>query len=312
MWRYILRRLVLLIPTVLGVSLIVFSLMHVSGDPVRLMYGPNVAQEKVDERRAELGLDDPILVQYVRWVVRAAQGDLGHSIRTNDRVTTMIGQRVEATLSLTLLALVITLLISMPAGVISAVKPYSIFDNVSRVFALFWVSAPNFWLGLIFILLFGVHWQILPISGRHGPLWTMTGFLSHILPAMTLGLPPAALFTRLIRSNMLEVIHEDYIRTARAKGLSEQVVVIKHAMRNALVPVITLLGLRMPWLFGGAVVTETVFAWPGMGRLMVDSIMKRDYPVVQGTVLFLAMLVVLANLLVDVIYVWVDPRIKYD
>ncbi|MBO8142571.1 MAG: ABC transporter permease [Firmicutes bacterium] len=312
MWRYIFKRLVSLIPTVLGVSLIVFSLMHISGDPVRLMYGPNVAQEKVDERRAELGLDDPILVQYARWLFRAVQGDLGKSIRTNDRVTTMIGQRVEATLSLTILALLITLVISIPAGVISAVKPYSVFDNASRVFALFWVSAPNFWLGLIFILIFGVQLGWLPISGRHGPLWSVDGFLSHILPALTLGLPPAALFTRLIRSNMLEVIHEDYIRTARGKGLPETVIVVKHAMRNSLIPVMTLLGLRMPWLFGGAVVTETVFAWPGMGRLMVDSIMKRDYPVVQGAVLFLALLVVLANLLVDVMYAWVDPRIKYD
>lgn len=311
MYHYIIRRLFFLIPVVAGVTILVFSLMHISGDPVRLMYGINVSKQKIMEKRQELGLDKPVYEQYFRWLLKAVTGDLGKSIRTHDDVWDMIKSRLGATLELTVIALIITLIVSVPAGIISAVKRYTLVDQFSRFFALFWVSMPYFWLGLVLMLIFSVKLQWFPISGRSGPIWTYSGLLSHILPSFTLGLPPAALFTRIIRSSMLEVINEDYIRTARSKGLAERVVIWKHAFRNSMISVLTLLGLRIPWLFGGAVITETVFAWPGMGRLLVDAIMKRDYPVVQGVVLMIAILVVLSNLIVDIMYAYVDPRIRF-
>ena len=211
-----------------------------------------------------------------------------------------------------MVALLLTVFFSVPIGVVSAVKPYSWIDNVGRVFALFWVSMPYFWLGIILMLLFGVKLGLLPISGRGGPIWSLEGIRHLILPALTLGLPPMALFTRLVRSSMLEVTNEEYIRTARSKGLSEKTVIYRHALRNALIPVVTLLALRLPWLVGGAVITETVFSWPGMGRLLVDAVTQRDYPVVQGVVLILAVLVLLSNLAADVMYAYLDPRIRLD
>jgi len=312
MLTYIVRRLLILIPVLVGVTLIIFSLMHVSGDPVRLMYGPNVPKEKVDEKRIELGLDKPIYVQYGNWINQLLHGDFGSSIHVQDRVSNLIRARIGATLELTLVALVFTLFFSIPIGVVSAVKPYTAFDNVGRIFALFWVSMPYFWLGLVFMLLFGVRLHWLPISGRGGSLWSITGLRHILLPALTLGLPPLALFMRLVRSSMLEVINEDYIRTARSKGLRERRVIFRHGLRNALIPVVTLLGLRLPWLFGGAVITETVFAWPGMGRLLVDAVTQRDYPTVQGIVLILAIFVILSNLFADLAYAYIDPRIRYE
>ncbi|MBC7238609.1 MAG: ABC transporter permease, partial [Chloroflexi bacterium] len=218
---------------------------------------------------------------------------------------------VGPTLELTVLALILTVAIAIPAGIISAMRPYTIIDNASRFIALFWVSMPYFWLGIMLMMVFGLRLRILPISGRGGPLWTLEGLKSATLPILTLGLPPIALFTRLTRSAMLEVVNEEYIRTARSKGVRETIVVVHHGLRNALLPVVTLLGLRLPWLFGGAVITETVFAWPGMGRLLVNAVMERDYPVVQGIVLVIALLTVLANLVVDFAYVLIDPRIRY-
>ncbi len=309
---YLGRRILILIPVVLGVTAIIFSLMHVSGDPVRMMYGPNVPKEKIEEKRVELGLDRPIYVQYVRWLSQLAQGRLGYSIHLHDSVSILIRDRVIPTLELTGVALLFTLAFSIPLGVLSAVKRYTIFDHLGRMFSTFWLSMPYFWLGLLFILILGVDLQILPISGRGGPLWTLDGFRHILLPALTLGLPPMALFTRLVRSSMLEVINEEYIRTARSKGARESVVIFHHALRNALIPVITLLGLRIPWLFGGAVVTETVFAWPGMGRFLVDAVTQRDYPVVQGIVLMLSILVLLSNLVADLAYAYVDPRIRIN
>jgi len=302
----------MVIPIIIGVTIIVFALMHVTGDPIALMFGPGVSSEMVAQRRAELGLDRPLIQQYFSWLGNAVTGDLGRSIRTGDSVASMIQDRIGATLELTVIALLITLLVSVPAGIVSAVKKYTIFDHLSRIFAMLWVSMPMFWLGLILILFFGVFWQVLPVSGRHGPLWTGAGFLSFIMPSLTLGLPPAALFMRLIRSSMIDVFNEDYIRTARSKGLGENIIVYKHALRNAILPVVTLLGMRIPWLFGGSVITETVFSWPGMGRLLVDSILKRDYPIVQGIVLIIAILVIFFNLVVDLLYGYIDPRIRYD
>ena len=312
MLTYIIRRLLVLIPVLIGVTLIIFSLMHLSGDPVRLMYGPNVPKEKIEEKRIELGLDKPLYAQYGNWITQILHGDFGRSIHVQDLVSNLIGARIGATLELTLVALLFTLLFSVPIGVVSAVKPYTVFDNAGRAFAIFWVSMPYFWLGLVFMLLFGVYLHWLPISGRGGPLWSIAGLRHILLPALTLGLPPLALFMRLVRSSMLEVINEDYIRTARSKGLHEGRVIFRHGLRNALIPVVTLLGLRLPWLFGGAVITETVFAWPGMGRLLVDAVMQRDYPVVQGIVLILATLVILSNLVADLVYAYLDPRIRYD
>ncbi|MBC7093528.1 ABC transporter permease [Candidatus Bipolaricaulota bacterium] len=311
MGAYLVRRLLMLVPTLIGVTAIVFSLMHVSGDPIRLLFGPNVSEEKVLEKRAELGLDKPIHVQYWNWLTRVVQGDLGLSIHVQDRVATLILARIGPTLELTILALILTVVIAIPIGIISAMRPYTIVDNVSRFVALFWVSMPYFWLGIMLMMVFGLRLRLLPISGRGGPLWTVDGLRSALLPVLTLGLPPIALFTRLTRSAMLEVINEEYIRTARSKGVHEVIVVVRHALRNALIPVVTLLGLRLPWLFGGAVITETVFAWPGMGRLLVNAVMERDYPVVQGIVLVIALLTVLANLVVDFAYTLIDPRIRY-
>jgi len=312
MLQYIIKRFLMVIPIIIGVTIIVFALMHVTGDPIALMFGPGVSSEMVAQRRAELGLDRPLIQQYFSWLGNAVTGDLGRSIRTGDSVASMIQDRIGATLELTVIALLITLLVSVPAGIVSAVKKYTIFDHLSRIFAMLWVSMPMFWLGLILILFFGVFWQVLPVSGRHGPLWTGAGFLSFIMPSLTLGLPPAALFMRLIRSSMIDVFNEDYIRTARSKGLGENIIVYKHALRNAILPVVTLLGMRIPWLFGGSVITETVFSWPGMGRLLVDSILKRDYPIVQGIVLIIAILVIFFNLVVDLLYGYIDPRIRYD
>lgn len=312
MVQYILRRTLLIIPILLGVTILVFSLMHISGDPVKLTYGTNLTADMLQQKRQELGLDKPIVEQYFHWLINALHGDLGLSIRTHSGVIQLINERVWATLELTTIALLITLVVSIPAGIISAVKRYTFFDQVARIFALFWVSMPYFWLGLIFMIIFSINLKLLPVSGRGGAIWTWEGFKYLILPSLTLGLPPAALFMRMIRSNMLEIINEDYVRTAKSKGLKEYTVVLKHAFRNALISVVTLLGLRIPWLFGGAVITETVFAWPGMGRLLVDSIMKRDYPVVQGVVLVIAILVVISNIIVDFAYAFLDPRIRYN
>lgn len=295
-----------------GVTLLVFSLLHLTGDPIRLLYGLNVPEEIVQQRREELGLNRPVPVQYLLWLGRAVRGDLGQSITTGDRVVAMIGARVGPTLELTILALLVTLTVSIPAGIVAAVRRDTWLDALSRIAALFWVSMPIFWLGLLFILVFGVKLGWLPISGRAETFWSLDGLRTHLLPVLTLGLPPAALFTRLTRSSMLEVIGEEYIRTARSKGLAERTVIVRHALRNALIPLLTLIGLRLPWLFGGAVITETVFAWPGMGRLLVDSVLKRDYPVVQGIVMAMAALVVASSLLVDLLYAYVDPRIRYD
>ncbi len=312
MLQYMVKRILMVLPIIIGVTVIVFALMHVTGDPIALMFGSGVSSEMVAQRRTELGLDRPLPQQYLSWLLGVLRGDMGRSIRTGDSVANMIKTRIGATLELTIIALFITIAVSIPTGIISAVKKYTVFDHLSRFFAMFWVSMPMFWLGLILILIFGVFFQWLPVSGRHGPIWTSAGFLSFIMPSLTLGLPPAALFMRLIRSSMIDVFNEDYIRTAKSKGLSENVVIYKHALRNAILPVVTLLGMRIPWLFGGSVITETVFSWPGMGRLLVDAILKRDYPIVQGIVFIIAILVILFNLGVDILYAYIDPRIRYD
>ena len=262
--------------------------------------------------REEFGLNDPVHIQYLNWIKDLLHGDLGKSVVTRGSVLERISGRLQATLELTVVAFALTVVIAIPVGVFVAAKQYSIADNVMTFLAIFWISMPQFWLGLIFMLVFSANLGWLPISGRGGPLWTVQGLKYLILPALSLGLPGIALIMRLTRSGMLEVLNEDYIRTARSKGLRERVVVLKHALRNALLSIVTMLGMRIPWLLGGAVIVETVFAWPGMGRLLVNAVFQRDYPVVQGVTLMIAGLVMLSNLTVDLLYAYIDPQIKYD
>lgn len=306
MLNYLAGRLVALIPVVIGVTVIVFSIMHFApGCPVMLMLGPEAPVEAAEALRARLGLDDPVHVQYLRWAGGVLRGDLGQSIRGHQPVLDAIWLRIPATLELTVAAMILSLLIAIPAGVISAIKQNSLLDNSCMVIAVFGTSMPVFWLGLMLMLIFSFYLGWTPISGR--------GNIEHlILPAITLGMFQTALVARLTRSSMLEVIRQDYIRTARSKGLVERIVIIKHALKNALIPVVTIVALQLPILLGGAVITETVFAWPGMGRFMVMSIFNRDFPVVQGIVLIMAIFVILGNLLADILYTYLDPRIRYE
>lgn len=305
MHKYILRRLVMLIPVMLGVSFVVFTLMHLTpGDPARIMLGESAPQEDVQRLREEMGLDDPFLVQYGRYVKNAVVNqDIGRSYVTNRPVAGEIMDRFPSTLKLAGLGVILAVAIGIPTGIISATRQYSVFDQVSMVAALIGVSMPNFWQGLMLILLFSVNLGWLPSSG-------FTSLKHMILPAITIGTSSAATITRMTRSSMLEVIRQDYIRTARAKGQAESIVINSHALKNALIPIITVIGLQFGYLLGGAVLTESIFSIPGVGRLMVDSIKSRDFPVVQGGVLFIAITFSVINLFVDILYAFVDPRIK--
>ena len=304
MWRYVVRRLLLVIPVMLGVSLIVFLLMHFTpADPALLMLGERATEEQLLTLRQEMGLLDPLPVQYVRFLGRALQGDLGRSHRSNRPVAAEVLSRMPATAELAVAAVVIAVVIGLPIGIISAVKQYSFLDHASMFMALCGASLPAFWLGLMLMLFFSVRLGWLPASDRQG-------LESLILPAVTLGVGAAALIMRMTRSSMLEVMGRDYIRTARAKGLPERAVIYSHALKNALLPVITVIGLQFGSLLGGAVITESVFAWPGVGRLAVEAIRARDYPVVQGAVLMLALVFVLLNLLVDLLYAYINPRLR--
>ncbi|MCL0078240.1 ABC transporter permease [Dehalococcoidia bacterium] len=306
MWSYILRRLLLTIPVLIGVSLLVFSMIRlVPGCPAVAIAGVHASPEFVEHIRQEFGLDKPMYVQYFRFMGRLLQGDLGISTHSRRPVVVEIWDRFPNTVELTIASLAIASLLGIGAGIVSATRRYSIFDNASMLIALFGISMPVFWLGLMLMLIFSVVLGWLPAVGR-GTIWHL------ILPAITLGAASAAIFARMTRSSMLEVLHQDFITTARAKGLRERIVIYKHALKNALIPVVTIIGLRFGTLLSGAVLTETVFAWPGVGRLMVDSIMARDYPVVQGTVLLLAGTFVFVNLFVDILYSFLDPRIRYE
>lgn len=305
MHKYILRRLVMLIPVMLGVSFIVFTLMHFTpGDPARIMLGESAPKEDVQKLREEMGLDDPFLVQYGRYIKNAVvHQDIGRSYVTKRPVTSEIMDRFPATLKLAAAGVIVAVVLGIPTGIISATRQYSIFDSVSMVAALLGVSMPNFWQGLMMILLFSVQLKWFPSSG-------FTSLKHMVLPALTIGTSSAAIITRMTRSSMLEVVRQDYIRTARAKGQVESVVINSHALKNALIPIITVIGLQFGGLLGGAVLTESIFSIPGVGRLMVDSIKSRDFPVVQGGVLFIAITFSVINLLVDILYAYVDPRIK--
>lgn len=332
--QYLLRRLVLIIPVLLGVSVIVFTIMHViPGDPVRLMFaGTGATEEQIQAMRHALGLDRPLPMQYVNYVSKAIRGDLGQSIHFKQPVLQLILERMPATIELTLASLIIALAIAFPIGILSALKRYTFIDYIVMTGATLGISLPTFWIGILLIMLVAVNLGWLPGFGRidYGVhLQRVTGFLlvdslltwnipafkdalAHlILPALALGTAIATFSTRLIRSSMLEVISQDYVVTARAKGLRERVVIARHVLRNALIPVVTLIGVQIGSLLGGAVVTETIFAWPGMGRLVIQAIYNRDFLLVQGVVLFFALIRVTINLLTDVLYVWIDPRISH-
>jgi len=302
---YIIKRLLLAIPTILGVIFIVMLTIElVPGDPVELMLGEHATRDAVENVRTALGLDKPLLTRYILYLKNLAEGDMGRSIRENRDVSKEISDVWPATLKLTIAAMIIALLIGMALGIISAVKPNSYFDGLNRIFSLFGLSMPVFWTGLVMIVIFSFWLRLFPIGG--------TGSFRHlILPAITLSLPSIAMISRMTRSSLLEVLREDYVRTARAKGLSEKKVILKHALKNAFIPIITLSGLQTGQLMGGAILTETVFAWPGLGRLMVRAIFARDYILLQGAVLVFALAFVVINLIVDVSYSFIDPRVSY-
>ena len=312
MAQVVVRRLLATIPVLLLVTAGVFTLLHLTpGDPIDVMMAESVDATAKAALRRELGLDRPIAVQYVSWMARVLRGDLGRSIRNGEPVVENVSRRIRPSLQLALMAMTISLLIAFPVGIVSAVRRNRPVDRVGTTFALFGICMPNFLLALLLIFLFGVTLRWLPISGYTDPLEDfVAGIRSLVLPAVTLGLALAAVVTRTLRSSLLEALAEDYVRTARAKGLSEGRVVRGHVLRNALIPVVTVLGLQLGTLIGGAVITEYVFALPGVGRLVVDAVFARDYPLVQGVVLLIALGFILSNLLVDVLYGLIDPRIR--
>jgi glutathione transport system permease protein len=313
MTNYILRRLLILPIVMLGVSMLVFLVMHlVPGNPAEVIAGADAPPETVLAIERELGLDQPLPVQYVRYVSRVVQGDLGRSLSSRRPVTADIRDALPKTIELALVAAVITPIIAIPLGVVAAAKRGSMIDTGLMLVSMLGVTAPVFAIGLALMWIVGYELRLLPISGYGGPIWTLDGLRSVALPATTLAVGSVALMARLTRSAMLEVLNQDYIRSARAKGLRESRVLLQHGLKNALLPVITVLGLQVAYLLSGAVVTETVFAWPGIGRLAIFAIQSRDFPLVQGTVLVIAVLFVLINLVVDVIYAFVDPRIQYN
>jgi peptide/nickel transport system permease protein len=313
MLAYILRRLILMIPVLLIVGTVVFTLVHLTpGDPAAVILGPDATGEDVEELRDRLGLNDPLYEQYVRWLGGVVRLDFGESLFIGEPVTQALIDRAQPTLTLTFYALVLEIIIGIPAGVLAAVRHNSILDRVIMMGSISGAAMPNFFLGILLILIFAVQFGVLP-SGRYVPLTDdPVEHLRHmLLPAFALGVSAAGLLARLVRSAMLDVLHEDYVRTAKAKGLPERLVIARHALRNALIPAITVIGLSVGGLLGGAVVTETVFTLPGMGRLIVQSVGRRDYPVIQGGVMVIAAIYVLINLLVDLLYMYLDPRVRY-
>ncbi len=304
--EYVLKRTLIAVPTAVGVATIVFFLLHLMpGDPVEVMLGETAAPADRAALRQELGLDRPIHEQYLTFMGGLARGDLGMSIHARRPVASIVAERLPATAELTLAALIAALLIAVPAGLMSAVKPNSWADNGSLLASLLGVAIPNFWLGPMLIMAFSIQLGWFPVSGRGG--------IGHVvLPALTLGASMAGMLTRMTRTTVMEALREDYIRTARAKGLGELPVVARHALGNALTPLLSVVGLQFGALLAGSVITETIFAWPGIGRLVIQAIQSRDYPVVQGCVLTIAMGYVLVNLATDLAYALANPRIRYQ
>ncbi len=301
---YLLRRVWQAVLVLFGVSVVVFFILHLTGDPVGLLLPPDASAEDITRFRKAMGFDDPWIVQYTRFLRGALRGDFGESLRHGEPAMTLVLERLPATFQLAGASLLLALCLAIPAGILSAVKRNSAVDYLATIVALTGQAMPTFWLGIMLILVFSVRLNWLPSSGR--------GDFQHlILPAVTLGLFTTARITRLTRSGMLEVLGQDYIRTARAKGVSEQPVVWKHALKNAAIPIITIVGIELGTLLGGSVITETIFSWPGVGRLSVQAIINRDYPVVQAAVFLLASTFVFLNFMVDVTYTWLDPRIRF-
>lgn len=360
MTRYVVRRVLLLIPVLLGISIVTFAMLRlIPGDPAQIMLGEHATPDAIARIRERMGLDQPIPVQYVRYLGDVLRLDLGNSIKTNRPVTQEIAQRLPATIELTMGSMLVACVIGIPAGILAAYRHNSAFDLATMVTALMGVSMPVFWLGLMLAYVFGFKLRLLPPSARltvgvslpslpeawglgesyAASAWGskvvallefLSGFhvltsvltanwealkdvLSHlILPSIALGSIPMAIIARMTRSSMLEVLNQDYIRTARAKGLRERAVLMRHALKNGFLPIITVIGLQLGALLGGAILTETIFSWPGLGRLVVDRILARDYPAVQGSVLMIAFMFVIVNLVVDVSYAFFDPRIHYE
>jgi peptide/nickel transport system permease protein len=306
MGKYIFKRILMLLPVLIGVSLISFSLLHmVPGDPAELLAGEDANPEFIQAVRKEYGLDQPLYIQYFQFISHVNRGDFGISIRNREPVINLLKERFLFTLQLSFLSILIAAFIGLIAGVISSTRQYSLFDNMSMVGALFGISMPIFWFGLLLMLVFSVHLKWFPAGGK-GTLWHL------ILPAIALGAASSAVIARMTRASMLEVIRQDFIRTARANGLREAIVIYKHALKNAMIPVITVFGLEFGYMLGGAVLTETVFSLPGVGRLMVEGIFQRDYPIVQGSMLLVATTFVVVNLLTDIAYALFDPKIRYE
>jgi peptide/nickel transport system permease protein len=311
--RYILQRLLTTIIVVFGITFVVFMIIQlVPGDPARVVLGVAASEENVQALRERLGLNEPVWQQYATWLGGLLQGDLGDSLVTGQPVTEQILQRLPATLTLAAAGLLVGLLIGLPAGILSALKPHSPLDITASLMSQIGVSIPDFWLGILLVLLFSLTLGWLPSQGytpfSEDPLdW----FLHLILPAMTVGIISGSIQTRFNRSAMLEVLHEDYVRTARAKGLTEEFVVVKHALRNALIPIVTILGLQLTALLSAVVVVEVVFSWPGLGRLTLEAVLDRDYPLLQGAVFTIATLLAFVNLGTDLLYFFIDPRIEY-
>jgi peptide/nickel transport system permease protein len=314
--RYVVRRLLLLVPVLLGVSVIIFMVLHLApGDPAEIMLGSQATQADLERLRAELGLTEPLYVQYVHWVGLVARGDLGRSIWMKRPVLNEVLGRFKATLVLTGAALVLSTGAGLALGIASAIRPNSLLDRLSAVASLFGASMPVFWLGIVLMVVFALWLGWLPASGMFAPYGggDLRDLLVHLaLPAVTLAAASVTIIARLTRSTMLETLGQDYIRTARAKGVVERAVVLRHGLKNALIPIVTVVGVQAGYLLGGAVLTETVFAWPGVGTLMVQGILARDFPLVQGCVLVVALSFVLINLAVDLLYAWLDPRIRYE
>jgi len=334
MFNYIIKRLLALIPILIGVAVIVFLIVHlIPGDPAQTMLGERASDQALEKLREDMGLNDPLPVQFWRYVKDLLRGDLGRSIMSNNPVSQELSQRFPATLELSFFAIIFAVFVGVPAGIFASINQNSWFDNLSMLIALMGVSMPIFWLGLMFIWLFAVELGWFPPSSRIGvgleftPMtnlyvidsiiqWNFAALkdvLHHLfLPAVALGTIPMAIIARMTRSSMLEVLKKDYIRTAYAKGLKRKMVIFKHALKNAMVPIITVVGLQFGVLLGGAVMTETIFSWPGLGKYLVDAIYARDFPIVQGGILFFAGVFVIVNLIVDLSYALVDPRIQYE
>lgn len=334
MTQYLVRRILESIPVIIGVSILVFGLIHfIPGDPAIAMLGERATEENVNAMRERLGLNRPLPEQYFIWIGKIARGDLGNTVRGNISISDQLSRRFPATIELTIMALTFAIILGVPIGIVSAVNRNSMIDTASMIGALLGVSIPIFVLGLLLIYLFGVILGWLPFVGRLDSdiqLTTVTGFymidslatgnmeafrnaLSHLLlPAVTLMTIPLSIIARITRSTMLDVLNQDYMRTARAKGLRENNLIIRHGLRNALLPVITIIGLQLGALLSGAVLTETIFSWPGIGKWLFDSIIAREYPIVQSVTLLIAMIYVVANLGVDLIYTLLDPRVRFS